>query len=48
MRIRQAPDVEAGLSDGLSVPFLLFCIALAAAYQVPMRKTNPVVSCSPF
>ena len=47
MRIRQAPDVEAGLSDGLSVPFLLFFIALAA-YQVPMRKTNPVVSCSPF
>jgi NhaP-type Na+/H+ or K+/H+ antiporter len=31
MRIRQALNVEAGLNDGLSVPFLLFFIALAAA-----------------
>src|SRR5271157_1572576 len=31
IRIRQALDVEAGLNDGLSVPFLLFFIALAAA-----------------
>jgi len=30
-RIRQALNVEAGLNDGLSVPFLLFFIALAAA-----------------
>jgi NhaP-type Na+/H+ or K+/H+ antiporter len=30
MRIRQALNVEAGLNDGLSVPFLLFFIALAA------------------
>jgi sodium/hydrogen antiporter len=30
-RIRQALTVEAGLNDGLSVPFLLFFIALAAA-----------------
>jgi sodium/hydrogen antiporter len=29
MRIRQALNVEAGLNDGLSVPFLLFFIALA-------------------
>ena len=31
MRIRQALNVEAGLNDGLSVPFLLFFIAFAAA-----------------
>jgi NhaP-type Na+/H+ or K+/H+ antiporter len=30
-RIRQALNVEAGLNDGLSVPFLLFFIALAGA-----------------
>ncbi len=30
-RIRQALNVEAGLNDGLSVPFLLFFMALAAA-----------------
>jgi len=30
LRIRQALNVEAGLNDGLSVPFLLFFIALAA------------------
>lgn len=30
MRIRQALNVEAGLNDGLSVPFLLFFITLAA------------------
>jgi sodium/hydrogen antiporter len=30
-RIRQALNVEAGLNDGLSVPFLLFFITLAAA-----------------
>ena len=30
MRIRQALNVEAGLNDGLSVPFLMFFIALAA------------------
>jgi NhaP-type Na+/H+ and K+/H+ antiporter len=29
MRIRQALNVEAGLNDGRSVPFLLFFIALA-------------------
>jgi NhaP-type Na+/H+ or K+/H+ antiporter len=28
-RVRQALSVEAGLNDGLSVPFLLFCIALS-------------------
>ncbi len=31
MRIRQALNVEAGLNDGLSVPFMLFFIAIAAA-----------------
>lgn len=31
MRVRQALNVEAGLNDGLSVPFLLFFIAIAAA-----------------
>ena len=31
IRIRQALYVEAGLNDGLSVPFLMFFIALAAA-----------------
>jgi len=31
MRIRQALNVEAGLNDGLAVPFMLFFIALAAA-----------------
>jgi NhaP-type Na+/H+ or K+/H+ antiporter len=31
IRIRQALNVEAGLNDGLSVPFLLFFMALAAA-----------------
>jgi len=30
-RIRQALNVEAGLNDGLSVPFLLFFFAIAAA-----------------
>jgi NhaP-type Na+/H+ or K+/H+ antiporter len=30
LKIRQALNVEAGLNDGLSVPFLLFFIALAA------------------
>lgn len=30
-KIREALNVEAGLNDGLSVPFLLFFIALAAA-----------------
>jgi sodium/hydrogen antiporter len=31
MKIRQALNVEAGLNDGLSVPFLLFFITLASA-----------------
>jgi len=33
MRIRQALNVEAGLNDGLSVPFLLFFMALAGASE---------------
>ena len=31
MRVRQALNVEAGLNDGLAVPFLLFFIAMAAS-----------------
>ncbi len=31
LRVREALNVEAGLNDGLSVPFLLFFMALAAA-----------------
>src|SRR5215472_14171190 len=31
LRVRQALNVEAGLNDGLSVPFLLFFMAIAAA-----------------
>lgn len=31
IRVREALNVEAGLNDGLSVPFLLFFMALAAA-----------------
>lgn len=33
LRIRQALNVEAGLNDGLSVPFLMFFIALAEARE---------------
>jgi NhaP-type Na+/H+ or K+/H+ antiporter len=42
IRIRQALNVEAGLNDGLSVPFLLFFIALAGtsaeAHQVSLMR----------
>ncbi|MBP8924436.1 MAG: cation:proton antiporter [Pseudomonadales bacterium] len=31
MRVREALNVEAGLNDGLAVPFMLFFIAMAAA-----------------
>ena len=31
LRVREALNVEAGLNDGLSVPFMLFFIAMAAA-----------------
>jgi len=34
MKIRQALNVEAGLNDGLSVPFLLFFVALAGTGAV--------------
>lgn len=33
MRVRQALNAEAGLNDGLPVPFMLFFIAMAAASQ---------------
>ena len=39
MRIRQALNVEAGLNDGLSVPFLLFFIALTGA-EATAHHTN--------
>jgi sodium/hydrogen antiporter len=32
LRIREALNVEAGLNDGLSVPFMLFFLALAASW----------------
>lgn len=35
-RIRQALNVEAGLNDGLAVPFLMFFIALAAVQEEGM------------
>ena len=38
-RVRQALNVEAGLNDGLSVPFLLFFIALAAARIVGVPQS---------
>ena len=37
MRIRQSLNVEAGLNDGLSVPFMLFFIALAES-GIPGQK----------
>ena len=39
LRVRQALNVEAGLNDGLSVPFLLFFIALAAASEESARAS---------
>lgn len=39
LRVRQALNVEAGLNDGLSVPFLLFFIALAAASEEGARAS---------
>jgi len=41
LKIRQSLNVEAGLNDGLSVPFLLFFIALAAG---PSESGNPSLS----
>jgi NhaP-type Na+/H+ or K+/H+ antiporter len=42
LRIRQALNVEAGLNDGLSVPFMLFFFALAAegAGSEPVRLSQ--------
>lgn len=39
LKIREALDVESGLNDGLSVPFLLFFIALAAAGGGPAEAS---------
>lgn len=39
MRVRQALNVEAGLNDGLSVPFLLFFFALASAGEEGARAS---------
>ena len=48
MRIRQALKVETGLNDGLSVPFLLFFIALAAArtagHTPPSAAVHPATA----
>ena len=38
LKVRQALNVEAGLNDGLSVPFLLFFIALAAVSEGPPAR----------
>jgi NhaP-type Na+/H+ or K+/H+ antiporter len=38
-RVREALSVEAGLNDGLSVPFLLFFIAIAAAAEGDERAS---------
>jgi NhaP-type Na+/H+ or K+/H+ antiporter len=38
MKIRQALNVEAGLNDGLSVPFLLFFMAMAATGQAHLGR----------
>jgi NhaP-type Na+/H+ or K+/H+ antiporter len=45
LKIRQALNVEAGLNDGLCVPFLLFFIALAerSAGDHPVRLTRFIV-----
>jgi NhaP-type Na+/H+ or K+/H+ antiporter len=40
LRIRQALNVEAGLNDGLSVPFLMFFIALAVAQESGAGPTD--------
>jgi NhaP-type Na+/H+ or K+/H+ antiporter len=40
MRIRQALNVEAGLNDGLSVPFLFFFVALADSSGTASRDAN--------
>jgi len=39
LRVRQALNVEAGLNDGLSVPFLLFFIALAVSQGAGTNST---------
>ncbi len=39
LRIREALNVEAGVNDGLSVPFLLFFMALAAAAEEGPRAS---------
>lgn len=43
LRIRQALNVEAGLNDGLSVPFLMFFIALTAAAEASTGATGVLV-----
>tara|TARA_R100000027_G_scaffold67263_1_gene65305 strand:+ start:30913 stop:32100 length:1188 start_codon:yes stop_codon:yes gene_type:complete len=42
-RIREALDVEAGLNDGLSVPFLLFFIAIATTLDGENSTSLPVL-----
>jgi NhaP-type Na+/H+ or K+/H+ antiporter len=38
LKVREALNVEAGLNDGLAVPFLLFFIALAAVSEGPPAR----------
>lgn len=40
MKVRQGLNVEAGLNDGLSVPFLLFFIALAGSAGAESRQAG--------
>ena len=45
MRIRQALNVEAGLNDGLSVPFLMFFIALAGTGAESRSRQPDALHC---
>jgi len=38
MRIRQTLNVEGGMDDGISLPFLLFCISLAVSSETGLRE----------
>ncbi|MGE9290671.1 MAG: cation:proton antiporter, partial [Puniceicoccales bacterium] len=43
LKIREALDVEAGLNDGLSVPFLLFFIAIVSVEDGEATSSLPVL-----
>ena len=42
--VRQALNVEAGLNDGLSVPFMLFFMALAPVAGGAITRTTPAAT----